>query len=151
MVAFTDKNPPAFADPFWEVQQMIDAWQTNMNAIFSPVFVNHLDESMSIWTNKFTCPGFMFVPRKPWPFGNEYHTVCCYSSGMMWGIELVQGKDWPSKLGQQEYGNLGATVGLVLHLLVSVFHLGFVVILDSSFCVLKAIIKLRKQVSLPVP
>ena len=114
---------------------MIDAWQTNMNAIFSPGFMNCLDESMSIWTNKFTCPGFMFVPRKPWSFGKEYHTVGCCSSGILWGIELVQGKDWPPELGQQEYGNLGVTVGLLLCLLVPIFHLGFVVILDSSFCV----------------
>ena len=42
-LAFTDKNLPAFADPFWEAQQMIDAWQTNTNAIFSPGFMNCLD------------------------------------------------------------------------------------------------------------
>ena len=144
-LAFTDKNLPAFADPFWEVRQMIDAWQTNMNVIFSPGFMNCLDESMSIWTNKFTCPGFMFIPRKPWPFGSEYHTVCCCSSGIMWGIELVEGKDQPPQLGQQKYGSLGVTVGLLLHLLVPTFHLDFVVILDSSFFVLKGIIELRKK------
>ena len=127
---------------------MIDAWQTNMNAIFSPGFMNCLDESLSIWTNKFTFPGFMFVPRKPWPFGNEYHTVCCCSSGNMWGIGLVEGKDQPPELGQQQYGNLGATVRLLLCLFVPIFHLGFVVVLDSSFCVLKGIIELREKVSL---
>ena len=113
-----------------------------MNVIFSPGFMNCLDESMSIWTNKL---GLMFVPRKPRPFGNEYHTVCCCSSGIMWQIELVEGKDQPSELGQQEYGNLVATVGLLLHSLVPIFHLGFVIILDSRFCVLKGIIKLRKK------
>ena len=63
----------------------------------------------------------------------------------MWGIELVEGKVQPPELGQQQYGNLGATVGLLLHLLVPIFQLGFVVILDSSFCVLKGIIELRKN------
>ena len=63
----------------------------------------------------------------------------------MWGIELVEQKDWPLKLGQQEYGNPGVTVGLLQSLLVPIFQLGFVVILDSSFCVLKVIIKLRKK------
>ena len=63
----------------------------------------------------------------------------------MWGIELVEEKDWPPELGQQQYGDLGVTVGLLLHLLVPVFHLGFVVIFDSGFCVLKGIIKLRKK------
>ena len=89
---------------------MIDAWQKTLNAIFSPGFMNCLDESMSIWTNKFTCTGFMFVPRKPWPFGNEYHTICCCSSGIMWGVELVEGKDQPPELSQQQYGNLVVTV-----------------------------------------
>ena len=31
---------------------------------FLPGYMNCLDESMSMWTNKFTCPGFMFVPIK---------------------------------------------------------------------------------------
>ena len=124
---------------------MIDAWQTDMNVIFSLGFMNCLDESMSIWTNKFTCPGFMFVPRRLWLFGNEYHTVCCCSSGIMWGIELVERKDWPPELGQQQYENLGATVGLLLSLLVPIFHLGFVGIHDSGSYMLNGIIKLRKK------
>ena len=63
---------------------------------------------------------------------------------------MVEGKDWPSELSQQQYGNLGVTVGLLLHLLVPIFHLGFVVILDNGFCVLKGIVELRKKVSLQV-
>ena len=60
-------------------------------------------------------------------------------------LELVEGKDWPPELSQQQDGNLGATVGLLLCLLVPTFHLRFVVILDSGSCVLKGIIKLRKK------
>ena len=59
----------------------------------------------------------------------------------MWGLELVEGKDCPPELSQQQYENLG----VLLCLLVPIFHLGFVVILDSSFFVLKGIIKLRKK------
>ena len=70
---------------------MVEAWGVNMVENIVPGYMNCLDESMSIWTNKFTCPGFMFVPHKPWPFGNEYHTVCCCTSGIMWGIDLVEG------------------------------------------------------------
>ena len=57
---------------FWEDCAMITAWNSNMNQQFSPGYANCLDESMSVWTNQFTCPGFMFIPCKPWPFGNEY-------------------------------------------------------------------------------
>ena len=100
---------------------------------------------MSMWTNKFPCPGFMFNPHKPRPFGNEYHTICCCSSGIMWGIDLVEGKDRPQQLGIQQYDNLGSTVGLLLCMLPPIYHKGFIVILDSGFCVLKGIIELRKK------
>ena len=74
---------------------MVDEWNKNMAEQFTPSWVSCLDESMSPWTNKYTCPGWMFVPRKPHPFSNEYHSVCCSTSGIMWGMELVEGKDAP--------------------------------------------------------
>ena len=80
---------------------MVEAWRLNMVENFVSGYVNCLDESMSVWTNKFTCPGFMFVPCKPWLFGNEYHTVCCCTSGIMWGIDLVEGKDCHDLLGNR--------------------------------------------------
>jgi hypothetical protein len=56
---------------------------------------------MNSWLNKF-CPGFMICPRKPWPFGNEYHSIVDSDENMqhliMWRVGLVKGKDRP-KLG----------------------------------------------------
>jgi hypothetical protein len=69
-----------------------------MDANFNPAWISVIDGSMSVWKNMFTCPGFMLVPRKPWPFGNEYHTACCRLSGIMFQIELVKGKDQPRQL-----------------------------------------------------
>eukprot|EP00957_Ditylum_brightwellii_P020742 1563810-Ditylum_brightwellii.AAC.1 len=54
---------------------------------------------MSIWTSKWTCPGWMFVPRKPHPMGNEYHTIACGKSGILYGREIVEGKSWKGKTG----------------------------------------------------
>ena len=99
--SFTDVISPTFLNKFWEIGQMVEAWGVNMVENFVPGYMNCLDQSMSIWTNKFTCPGFMFVPCIPWPFGNEYHTICCCTSGIMWGIDLVEGKDCPRALGQK--------------------------------------------------
>ena len=144
-LTFTDIASPTFIDKFWEVGQMVAVWGMNMKDNFIPGYMNCLDESMSVWTNKFTCPGFMFVPHKPWPFGNEYHTICCCSLGIMWGIDLVEGKNRPQQLGIQQYDNFGSTVGLLLHMLSPIYHKGFIVILDSGFCVLKGIIELRKK------
>ena len=47
---FTDSQPPAYLDKFWEVRQMVKAWVDNMNTHFCPGYVNCLDESMSITT-----------------------------------------------------------------------------------------------------
>ena len=33
------------------------------------------------------------VEKPIWPFGNEYHSVCCCLSGIMWDIDLVEGED----------------------------------------------------------
>ena len=144
-LTYTDRQPPTFIDKFGEVRQMLEAWGKNMQQNFTPAYVNCLDESMSVWTNKFMCPGFMFVPRKPWPFRNEYHSMCCCTSGIMWGIEMVEGKDHPQQLGHPQHDNLGSTVGLLLRILTPIFFKGFIVILDSGFCILKGIIELRKK------
>ena len=83
-LAITARQPPAFRDRFWEVQEMLEAWNANMTEQFTPSWVSCMDESMSTWMNKYSYPGRMFMPRKPWPFGNEYHTVCCSLSGILW-------------------------------------------------------------------
>ena len=44
---------------------------------FSPSWINVIDKSMSKWVSEYTCPGFMYVPHKPWPFGNQYDGVGC--------------------------------------------------------------------------
>lgn len=143
-LTFTNRPAPAFLDRFWQVRQMIVAWNENMSEVFSPSWVCCLDESMSTWINQYTCPGFMFVPRKPWPFGNEYHTICCGVSGILFGIELVEGKDQPQQI-QQPYNDKGKTIGLLLRLSMSLWGSARVLVLDSGFCVLQGIIELAKK------
>jgi hypothetical protein len=99
---------------------------------------------MSPWTSQWTCPGWMYVPLKPHPMGNEYHSICSGHSGVMYRIELVEGKDRPKEM-VPKYNDLGATSGLLLRLTGSIWSTGKTVILDSGFCVLKAIIELKKK------
>ena len=146
-IRYPKSDPPSYKDRFWEVRELIDAWNNNMSAVFSPGWVSCLDESMSPWTNKYTCPGHMCVPRKPWPLGNEYHTICCCISGLMYAAEIVEGKDHPKEVTKDftDDPRFGATTSLLLRLCKSIFHIGMVVILDSGFCVLRAIIELKKR------
>ena len=125
---------------------MIKMWNENIKNVFIPSWISCLDESMSPWLNKFTCPGWVWCPRKPWPFGNEYHSICCGLSGIMFGIEIIQGKDRPLQIHNKHFNDQGGpTVGLLLQLCESIFHMGKVVILDSGFCILQGLIELRKM------
>ena len=143
-LVFTDAAAPSFRDKFWQVRQMVKAWNENMALKFVAAWVMCLDESMSIWHNRWTCPGWIFCPRKPHPFGNEYHTACCGLSTILFVIEMVEGRDAPPELDVQ-YSHLGKTVGLLMRMLKSYFHTAKYVVLDSGFCVLKGIVKLREM------
>jgi hypothetical protein len=142
---FTLVEPPNYNDKFHQIRDLVDAWNKNMANNFCPGWINCLDESMSVWSNPWTCPGFMFVPRKPHPFGNEWHTICCRLSGILFAVELVEGKDAPPEKQRPEFDDLGKTVGLLLRLTRSLWNTAKVVVLDSGFCVLKGIIELRKK------
>ena len=124
---------------------MLDCWNKNMTTNFSPSWINCIDESMSKWVNEYSCPGFMFVPRKPWPFGNEYHDAGCAESDIIWSLDLHEGKDRPTKLSPKEFDDLGKMTGLLLRLTKPVWSTGKVFVLDSGFCVLKAIVELRNK------
>jgi len=69
---------------------------------FSPSWISCLDESMSKWLGQYMCPGFMCVPRKPWPYGNEYHTIACRESQIIYNADLVEGKDEPRQCPQKK-------------------------------------------------
>ncbi|KAI2504308.1 xylulose kinase [Fragilaria crotonensis] len=138
----TTMPAPTFKHPFHPVNDLIGAFNKHTAACFSPGWVACLDKSMSVWTNQWTCPGWMFVPRKPHPMGNEYHSICCGLSGIMFAIELVQGKDEPSQIPNEKYSEHGKTAGLLMRLTESIHHSGRVVIMDSGFCALQSLIQL---------
>ena len=68
-----------------------------MKKIFTPGWVSCLDESMSIWHNRWTCSAWIMCPRKPNPFGMEWNDIACGLSGIIFGIELRGGKDKPEE------------------------------------------------------
>ena len=46
---FTDVLPPNFIDKFWQIHQMICAWNEHMANTFVAAWIACVDESMSIW------------------------------------------------------------------------------------------------------
>ena len=70
--------------------------------------------------------------------------VCCSLSGILWQLELVEGKDAPSTI-IPKFNNQGKMVGLLLQMLEPIFERGNVVVLNSGFCVLKGIVELKRH------
>ena len=60
-------------------------------------------------------------------------------------MELREGKDHPTQLNNKEFDELGKTIGMLLRLMKPVWGSGKIFVLDSGFCVLKAIIELKKK------
>jgi hypothetical protein len=89
-IRYTNLDPPtAFKDKFHDVRQMKNAFNQHYQDNYTPSWLSCLDESMNTWLNKY-CPGFMVVPRKPHPEGNEYHTIADGDKGapIMWRVKL---------------------------------------------------------------
>ena len=135
-----NKEAPIYTNHVWEVRQLIAEWNSNMKWKFVPSWVLCLDESMSKWLGKYSCPGFMCVPRKPWPLGNEYHTTTCGTSGILYQLEVVEGRDTP-----KQFHEMGKTASLLLRLTKPIWGSSKVVVLDSGFCVLKGIVELWEK------
>jgi hypothetical protein len=81
---------PAFKDDFHPIRQLIKAWNNKMLLNFIAAWIVCLDKSMSLWTNTWTCQGFVFCPRKPYDTGNENHTIACGLSSIIFYMEMVE-------------------------------------------------------------
>ena len=145
LVSGAAANPP-LRDRFATVRGFIDAWNENMERRFIPSFMTCLDESMVAWLNKWTCPGWVHLPRKPHPFGNEYHTIACAATHIIFHVELVEGKDRPLQLPvpehEAEFGKMG---GLILRMTKTIRDSNRIVIMDSAFCQLRTLIAMKKR------
>ncbi len=103
---------------------------------------------MSPWTNKY-CPGYMFVPRKPHPFGNKYHTIADGNQGkaIMWRAKIQEGKDKPMDGNNPQYPLqfecYSTTAKLMLEMSKLLFNSGKIVTMDSGFCVTAGILAMH--------
>jgi hypothetical protein len=149
----TDRDYPTdFEDKFHEVRQCIAAFNDHYSDNYNPSWLNCLDESMNVWLDKY-CPGFMVVPRKPHPCGNEYHTICDGDDKrpILWRMELVEGKDRPKRGGQWafpckfESAGITKTPALMLRMTEPIHGQGKVVTMDSGFCVAKGVTEMKKR------
>jgi Transposase IS4 len=96
---FTSTPALVYKVPFHCIDELVNAFNKHTQRAFVPSWIACLDESMPVWIRQWPCPGWMFVPCKPPPFGNEYHSMCCGLSDIMYSIELEEGKDQNGRKG----------------------------------------------------
>ena len=144
----TMEEPPSYRDKMWMVRGLIDAYNSHMQSVFCPSWITCLDESMVVFTNEH-CPSWVNVKRKPHPFGNEYHTIACAVSHILFRVELVETKKDRPKEGpysEAEFAkDVGKTPSLCLRMTRGIWGSQRVVLLDSGFGFLNVIAELRKR------
>ena len=64
--------------------------------------------------------------------------ACCVQSGIMFWIELVEGRD-AQPLIEVPHLEHGKTMGLFLRILMAYFYTGKYIVLDLGFCFLKGV------------
>ena len=116
-----------------------------MAAHFQPSYVSVLYESILEWINRYNFPGWMFVPRKTHPFGDEYYTIECAKSKFIYIVDIVEGKYRPRVMGKKEFEEKGSTAGLMVRTTKLLWGTGKVVFMESGLCVLEVLIPMFKK------
>ena len=84
-----------------------------------------------------------FFPCKPHPKGNEYNSICCGESGIVYSWNIVEGRyhPIPTRRPQFETSRNMKTVGLVLWLTRAIWITCKTVIMDSGSFVFKVLLE----------
>ena len=90
---------------------MLEACNFNMVTFFEAGWATCLDESTPFWTNIYTSPGFVWINCKPWLYRNKYQIIFCCISGILFGLEIVEGKDHPKERPKELLQFKGSTIG----------------------------------------
>ena len=156
---FTNNPSPSFLDRFHDVRQILNKFNEYYLENYTPSWISCLDELMNSFMEKF-CPGFLSVPRKPHPLGNECHSIADGDEGypVMYRIKIQEGKDrpkdangkwaFPSKFeGENPYTwrKYTKTSSLMYDMTVSIHDTGNTVSPDSVLCVTVGILHLHEH------
>ena len=128
-------------DNLLPVRMLQKTFNEHMAKCYFPSWLVCVDESMSKWTQRWTCPVWVIVPRKPTPMGIEFHTAADHENRILFAVELVGD---PKAV---KYNNecIGKTASLVMRMTESLFGSSRVVALDSGFGVIEVLHKLKEN------
>ncbi len=111
---------------------------------------SYIDKSMSIWINKYMCPGFNSCLRKPGKFGNNNHPLADALSGILYDLKIVGGNDQSLALCP-EFDEMGNTVDLLFSWPKSFCALAKLLYLAVVFVSYEVFSSWRMEECLPLP
>ncbi len=130
------------------IRSLIQAFNNHMEEYFNPSWLNCLDELMVSFLNEH-CPNWVCIKRKPHPFGNEYHTIVCCLSKIIFRMELVETeKDRPKEgpYTKPEFKDkMTKTTALCVCMTKSIWGTKRVCLLDSGFGYMSTLPELEKK------
>ena len=132
-------------DPDQQILDWIAAVNKNFQRCVNPGDYLCLDEAMLKSYHK-DLKGKMKIIRKPRPIGNECQVCCDAKSQIVLNIELYEGRE---PMGEKEFvRELGATTAVTLRLTAPWKYSGRVVVADSWFGSVKAVVNLFNRYKL---
>ncbi len=142
-------NPhPNYHNRSWMIHPLIQAFNDQMEECFNPSWLNCLDESMVAFLNKH-CPNWVRIKRKPHPLENEYHTIACCLSKIIFCMELVEmEKDSPKggPFAKPEFKDMMTkTTALCIPMTKSIWGTKRVCLVDSGFGYISTLPELEKS------
>ena len=105
-----------------------NVWNNNMNMSF---VVSYLDESSMLPRTK--AYDDMYVQKNPCLLCNDYHSICCCISGLMYANHWA-GYNRPRETFVDDT-KIAQWSPLLLYLCKSIFHIVMVLIFDCYFCI----------------
>ena len=88
----TGNLPSLYRDEFGEIREMIEVFNDHLSRRFFPGTQTCIYDSMVSFLSRWSYPGWVNVKRKPYPFGNKYHTIADVATKIIFGIEIVETK-----------------------------------------------------------
>lgn len=140
--AETDEDESGVLTPsdYAECEPLIGAFNSHMREVFHPGSFVCVDESMSMWSNRWTAPLWHYVPRKPTPMGFEFHDLACGDTGVIFNLELVGSVEHDKRI----HSKMAAMI-LRLTQSAGIHNTNRVVIGDSAFPTLELLGLLRQH------
>ena len=86
-----------------------------------------------------------FFPCKPHPFGNEYHTIDCVVSKVIYQNDIVKVKYRLRYTRKNYLDKKGVIVGLVVWKSNLIWFTGKVLVMDSGFYVLEGLVLIVRK------